>query len=505
MILGSKYEVLQTIGGAAIIVHRARLMPAGRSVLVHKLGRGSQAFEAMKLALRYVIQHPPNAGGALLDIVEEADSTYIVTEDRAECLSLMDWLPWTLAGASVSGDEPAESSPADLKSGEFTGFFNRDQASPPHAASSGSGASLRTGPAPGVTESFPIASFRQPQADERRVLRPTRLDTSLHEFDAKSIGPQDRPPGEPGEFTRLFHNAAGESGERSAAPSSSPAVSANPGEFTRMFGNIRESEKTTDEPEANVRAPKREYPIERREPQRPQTRSDKGDPGEFTRILHRPGLSEPSSTASNSADTPKSAEPGEFTRLFRNPDPESVRGLPGQSSPPLGSQNAGEFTRVLRPQSNSGDVSDSSAHSFQMPREDTVEGRETREGPVAPQRPPAGGPGEFTRIVRGPAMSEASTSTAGSGEDTRTAAAPPETPKLQNPAFTVPAAVPRPAGVTVPQPPKFTAPAPVASAPVLPSTGAIPTPSRRLSPFLILFGVLILIAIALILIFALRR
>ncbi len=395
--------MLQTIGGAGIIVQRARLAADGKTVLVHKLGRDPRAFEAMKLALRYAVENPRSSGGALLDVVDEGESTYIVTEDRPECLSLMDWLPWALAGGKSASKAETETSTTDSKAGEFTRVF------------------------------APPAS----RPAEKGVLRPTRLDTSAPELHTRIQDlPASAPSGEPGEFTRLFRNAPAHGTEGLEGGSTASSGSASPGEFTSLFGGTSGMDSTENVPGYRIQRPQEEAPVKRPEPQRPFSSSDPAAPA---------------------------AEPGEFTRLFRNPDADASRGVPRVAPPRVGS-------------------------------------RSTREESAPPQAPAPSGPGEFTRIIRRPAAQEPAAAESASSEDAQTPAAAPDLPKPQMPAFTPPA-VPRAPGITVPQTPALKpAPAPIASA-----AEYGPAKGRRVWPFVVLFGILTLVAIALIVVFVLRR
>jgi hypothetical protein len=208
MILAGKYEQLAPVGGAVIAVNLARDTISGKTVYLHRLIPGSQQVtDVLKLALQYALKFPGN--GVLLDLIEAPDGIYVVTDDRPEHATLLDFLPAVLAGGStvtppsppaprrpVQRPGPAPSFPMVEPSspGEFTQLF-------------------RHGAAPGPIASSPSLAH---------------ADSSKQE----SVGES------PSEFTRMFNSARHHSpvGEPfGVVPSSAQK---EPGEFTRMFSKV---------------------------------------------------------------------------------------------------------------------------------------------------------------------------------------------------------------------------------------------------------------------------
>jgi len=257
-------------------------------------------------------------------------------------------------------------------------------------------------------------------------------------------------------------------------------------------------------------------------------------PGEFTRAFQVPAANAPPQHLPDpmvTAGPAKPAGPGEFTRLFHLPGQTGGReisqtpemGLP-PSPPPApapSAPSAGEFTRLFRaqpPDSSTRDFSGSGAAqqtlppTFRppaLPPEPAAAKLNIASGPVGlPERsapPVPKGPGEYTRIIQTQPMPTAPPQ-----------APPPPSPAaaqaVQLPASMVPSMPSAPSLPSAPAPPTFHASvaAPVApSIPVPPAPSVqIPTPSAPrsgISPVVLLLGGLILVAIILVLIFALRK
>jgi hypothetical protein len=252
-------------------------------------------------------------------------------------------------------------------------------------------------------------------------------------------------------------------------------------------------------------------------------------PGEFTRAFQIPApnappqhLPDPMASAGPAKPSPG---PGEFTRLFHLPGQTGSREISQTplSPPPLTATptpSAGEFTRLFRaqpPDSSTRDFSGSGAAQQTLPTfpppalppEPAAAKLNIASGPVGlPERsapPVPKGPGEYTRIIQTQPMPTAPPQ-----------APPPPSPAaaqaVQLPAGMVPAMPSAPSMPSAPAPPTFHASVATPVAPSIPVPQApsvqIPAPSAPrsgISPVVLLLGGLILVAVILVLIFALRK
>ena len=257
----------------------------------------------------------------------------------------------------------------------------------------------------------------------------------------------------PGGSTALFQTPA-------AAPSSPPPpqpqpVSGEPGGFTAMFQT----------PAAAPGPPPPPPPVAR-------------EPGDFTRMFQ---ASPPAATPSAPPATPP--EPGGFTKMFQAPQPVS----PAPPETPPAKSQPGEFTRYFQSSLGSG--------SLQETRMDAPPASPAAPGPAAAPQP-----GEYTRLFQTPAA-PVPPAQPGSGA-TRAfvtpsyPAPPPQAPIEAGPSdFTriiqsgyPPAVEPRPL-----DPPAAPQPGPAARKPGVP-VGLV-----------VLFASLAVLAVVIILVFALRH
>jgi len=271
-----------------------------------------------------------------------------------------------------------------------------------------------------------------------------------------SVTPPAAAVGEPGEFTKLFQKPSGSEARAEAREPARPG----PGEFTRLFEGSGQSQRA--EPP---------QPVTPSAPLVPDRMAPENQPGEFTRLFSSP-LSPPSEAHREPlpAGSPPQNAPGEFTRIFGGGGGTPLgTGQPAAPiSPPLQS-----LTESLEPRQT----------PSQMPSQ----------MPIRTPAVAAAAPGEFTRVIGGSAS-----------------VAPPAPPQIAPPAAPLPIAMP-----TAPTlPPMPTAPhMPAASfpvaAPMVPTApGVSAAPPKAAGPpmaIVILFGVLLVAACALILFVLLRR
>jgi hypothetical protein len=249
-------------------------------------------------------------------------------------------------------------------------------------------------------------------------------------------------------------------------------------------------------------------------------------PGDFTRAFQIPSANVPAASlpdpmaASGPAKTPG---PGEFTQLFRLPSQEGATGnqqtprppelgLPPSppdyhpSTAPPSAPRAGEFTRLFRAQPNSNPPGE-------LPPEPAAPRMNIATGPVAlplqSAPPEPKGPGEYTRVMQTPSLqtpmpqpSASPSPAAAQAVQIPISMTPPSIPSAPTPPSLPTPQVPYvQASMSVPQTPSVQAPSIQAPSVEVPA----PAPRSGISPVVLLLGGLILVAVILVLIFALRR
>ncbi len=255
-------------------------------------------------------------------------------------------------------------------------------------------------------------------------------------------------------------------------------------------------------------------------------------PGEFTRAFQLPGSNPPpqplQDPMASSGPAKPAAGPGEFTRMFQLPSQAGNRetskvteiGLPPspppppEIHPPAAPPSAGEFTRLFKAQPNdnapkdfsvSGGTPQPTFRSPELPAEPVAPKLGIATGPVPlPERsapPVPKGPGEYTRMIQTQPLQA-------TAPQPSVSPSPASAQAVQLP---IAVSVTPPAIPSVPAPPALpsvSVPS-VPSVPSIPSAPAsIPAPSGQrsgISPVVLLLGGLILVAVILVLIFALRR
>jgi hypothetical protein len=286
-----------------------------------------------------------------------------------------------------------------------------------------------------------------------------------------------------------------------SGPVTKPAPQ-GPGEFTRAF----------QLPNANVPPQRSPDPVVTSGPAKTPT-----GPGEFTRAFQIPSSNVPAAplpdpmASSGPAKTP--AGPGEFTQLFRLPGqggqagnqqtarppefgvPPSPPDIRPPTAPPAAAP-AGEFTRLFRAQPNQNPPGEVHAEPV-APRMNIATGPVPLPQQSSPPVPK--GPGEYTRVMQTPSLQTPAPQPSASPS-------PASAQAVQLPISVTPPsmpAVPAPPALPTPQVPYVQAPIPVPQAPNV----QVPAPAPRsgISPVVLLLGGLILVAVILVLIFALRR
>jgi hypothetical protein len=356
-----------------------------------------------------------------------------------------------------------------------------------------------------------------------------------------------QPPAEkagPGEFTQLFRAPMART-EPPAAPPPSPGVSKpsapppaspaqkGPGEFTLIFRASAQAPSKTEPPLSGPSQGPTMPPagsgsrgLAQEPPAFPASQSDSRGPGEFTQLFksggdpmggtRAPGIGSPSQPPAPLPGASKKG-PGELSRMMQGYKPPTatpaapVLEPPKPSSPPPaaepGKRGPGEFTMLFRrPPQPAAPVPPVAAPP------PTVQ--------PAPPPPQPRQPGEYTSIFEAPRLPPTppqavpqAAPPAGYGYPAVPGAPPPPPAMPQMPAYQVP---PPPAApqvaypqVAMPQPPQFQPPPPPAYAMAPPpAPQAMPAgtkkPGKFLVPLLILGG-LFLVAVALILYFALKH
>jgi hypothetical protein len=400
-------------------------------------------------------------------------------------------------------------------------------------------------------------------ASEAVKLTRTPAEVPGNDLDGISLGPrQDRPAREPGEFTKQFFVGSNEPSRPSAdelpvKPAASgidrlespadtgrtgPPLSSNagaphdPGGFTALFrpSPTPEMREITDSPN-RIDATRKvddgkagdftkffqgpfdgERPTEIPDVSPNVSSPARGKaPGEFTQIFgsgkDSPFAATPSSPGSVE-EPPLRTEPGSFTRSFSDADP-----IPSAKEPPLpssdargnGGQKAPTFPDSKWPEPVPSPVEVKPPAPPVAPRVNASPVRPSVQGgatqlfsvPSGPSSsslpPPPRGPSEYTRIISGGMAGSSS-----SEEKLVAEEGPAASGSL--PAFKMPApAVPPVPKIAAPPAPKIPA---VPAAPKVPPLGALaPKPKASYLPMIIILNVSLIIAVLLIVYFAIKH
>ncbi len=395
----------------------------------------------LHLAVRYLLNRPPDS--PLLAMGELPEGTCLVTNYDLELLDITAWLEATLlANRAAPGPQATPVPPPQF-----------------------------------LLPLLPPLLLRNRHNSARGLSRP-RGSTGPLPSRARRWNPRPKPPSEnqPGEFTRAFQlpGSAGSS-SRPQDPLAGARLQNLPPVRVSLRGYFRSPDRQA------IRAVPAPLDSERLQPHRLRRQPCRnGRP-------HRP-------------------LPGEFTRMFR--PPAAATGAPW--APPADTSSGG-FSVPAAPKPQPPPLLPDEPRRFEEPYKGSGAGQPSAppvvSSPLAePSAPPTpAGPSEYTRVIQTqrpptpPPQSPAATSSS---------------PVLPSPALAQAVPLPTPASVTPSMPV-----VPSVQAPVVPSTPSMrfppatanapaPTPARPrsgLSPLVILFGGLVLVALVLVLVFALRK
>ena len=501
-----RYELLDLARDEEIKTFTARQRDTGRTVSVHLLVGGRAKHPALMDRLE---QLPEHARAEILESGEHEGTAFAVTDPWLRTESFQEWI-LTAKAPQIRGDQFAKAGswrvptaefgkksaqPAQAEPGEFTRMFQA-----PRPVSQGNpGSASKMMQAPGATPPLPGPDAPKPPGDpepepppEPGPVSAPGVFTSMFEADrARAAQEAGRTVPEPGEFTKQFLSA----GSKPVAeppkakrrdledtveiipppfaappPVAAPPVAPAPGEFTRVF-----------------RSPLPEPPPP------PPVQKTNQEPGEFTRMFQVPAAPAPigeiRAPAPSVSEQP-SAAPGEFTKFFQTPpakqEPTSHPAFkdPMGAQMPAGSQGGqrvGEFTRVFGiPKSSAPQPSFAPPTPVQQPQQ-------------APQPPQQG---EYTRMFSPASVVQPPPPAAKQGF-----VPPAQAPARQGPGeFTRVFQAPVPPSAFAPP-----APAPIVPAAQAPQERAKVVKKPSYMPLFVGLGVLLLIAVVLILVFALRK
>ena len=225
-----KYQILHTLSDGEVRCFRAQQISSGRSVLLHQLWperNPPHQPDLASLLTEFLRNAAAEISGHILEIGEDSNRGFVVTEDLPECLDLRTWLQ----SATGVQEKPVESGlhrtyaesarvadgsapvPADVthgnlvdEPGDFTQWFQKTP--------------------PGIK---PLASSLN-EDETAPPLRPSPV--------APAAPPTGQPP--PGEFTMMFLAKGNAPPQPSSpispvAPAAPPTGETSPGEFTGRF------------------------------------------------------------------------------------------------------------------------------------------------------------------------------------------------------------------------------------------------------------------------------
>jgi hypothetical protein len=341
--LSGKYKDAERIVPGAVQTFQATEATTGRAVFVHRVpASGAEGQNPVIRLLRTALLRSAEVRKRVVEVTDEDEFCYVVTDNAEQCLLLREWLQFELDQTSAGGDSEKRQTNMDAAAGNTKA---------------------------------PAAPASEPPLEEKKA---------------------------PGEFTRLFQMPGQPAAP--AAPPVPAAKGGETGEFTRFFRTDLRGEPKADVPRRPDRPPSSEglrpqrsgavqRPANAPVPPLPQRAFDSGE-------FRRTGIE--SNRSSESGEIKRQA-PGEFTRLFSAPQGGA---LPPQSSkPPLpsagglpdpGEPAPGEYTRLFGNASNTPPFTPSPATPLQTTGKYDV---------AFPTGTPAmsgelpRGPSEYTRVI----------------------------------------------------------------------------------------------------------
>lgn len=415
-----RYQILNLLSEGEARTFRALQTSSGRIVLLHQLW-GERTLpnqpDLASLVFGFLRNATAEEMKSLVDMGEDANLIFVVTEDVPECLDLRQWLqsvtapPGTGAKASEFKPGPSDDSRAPGKlRGSTSEAWREDLVS--------TDATQLFATPKVIGDQTPSSSV------ERRSLTPTRhpdvpvgprtsasseeLAHLMGESSETGALKASQPPGasplpskkkaEPGEFTRSFSvkdmplpEAAGSPPPPPETPSASPGEKHPELQLPTGFEGVFQSRKQQPPSPAKPTVEKPVLPT----PSAPHP-EEKGR-GEFTRIFYGRDRSEaPPPTPMPPAEIPgappimpeqpaQSDSPDEFSRLFH----DQQVGMKSPA-PSVESKGPGEFTLLFQ----------AGAHTDRRAGP-SIPGSSPR--PPVPLSSPSSqqGPGEFTRLIQG--------------------------------------------------------------------------------------------------------
>ena len=300
MCLRDRFEILGLKRDDGARSFEAREIATGRPVLVHFLPLDSAL-------LKRVVALPDSERGRVIDRGEEAGEVYLVTDRLAEFPGLSEWLhqgaPKTLSQGGAWQIRVPDAPPPSA---------------PPNAAVDRQLASLFDSPPP----------VPAPTLQSAPVLTNTGEITLQIPARVKAAEAEAPPANAPGEFTRQFNPVVRPVSVRRPEPRANQPPPNQPGEFTREFAPIL---RPTPPPVAKTEPP-----------------AASSEPGEFTKIFHRPTLrppeaAPPAAPSTLAAPSTPAAGPGEFTQMLQAQRPA---GSPAPA--PVSASQESEFTKFFQ-------------------------------------------------------------------------------------------------------------------------------------------------------------
>ncbi len=345
-----KYQILHTLSDGEVRCFRAQQISSGRSVLLHQLWperNPPHQPDLASLLTEFLRNAAAEISGHILEIGEDSNRGFVVTEDLPECLDLRTWLQ----SATGVQEKPVESGlhrtyaesarvadgsapvPADVthgnlvdEPGDFTQWFqktppgikplasslNEDETAPPLRPSPVAPAAPPTGqPPPGEFTMMFLAKGNAPPQPSSPI---------------SPVAPAAPPTGEtsPGEFTGRFRAGSNAPPQPSSpisplAPAAPPTGEIPPGEFT---GRFRAGSNAPPQPSSPISPPHLEENLASAAKPRP-TISRGQPPSGFEVVFRsrktRPTVvppSEPPGAATAPTTGKATSGPSEFTMMF---------------------------------------------------------------------------------------------------------------------------------------------------------------------------------------------
>jgi hypothetical protein len=174
-----EYRVIARVAGDdKIATFRARRTD-GAPVLIHQLAPGVDHSDVLRTSMSYMLRHPADKGGRILDLFETNGMTHLVTTDETACIALKEWLEWEATLASQPQTSQSAGKAESAPEAPSAPVATTEAATPPASLEppKSDPADTKKMRTPEVVEAASPTVIMQPPGEFTRVIQnPARID-----------------------------------------------------------------------------------------------------------------------------------------------------------------------------------------------------------------------------------------------------------------------------------------------------------------------------------------